>query len=214
MSKVKYTLPFIIAIFATSLYSFSGEPTLALKEFGHYAFQKEIKPDYSINSQNIVLKSFDNISLEHLDATIIKLSSFPTRYYLTESGVQAMHWIKEHWQGLTQKRTDIRVQEFKHGYHNQPTIILTVEGYDPDLKNEIIILGGHGDSINTHSNDIHALAPGADDNAAGIAVLSELIRRLVEMDYKPQRTIQFIAYAAEEPQERSSYELTRWYREN
>ncbi|WP_370660982.1 M20/M25/M40 family metallo-hydrolase [Massilia cavernae] len=41
-------------------------------------------------------------------------------------------------------------------------------------------------------------APGADDDASGIAGLTEVLRVLAAGDYKPRRTIKLIAYAAEE----------------
>ena len=41
-------------------------------------------------------------------------------------------------------------------------------------------------------------APGADDNASGIAVITEILRVLMLHDYRPTRTIMFMAYAAEE----------------
>ena len=41
-------------------------------------------------------------------------------------------------------------------------------------------------------------APGADDNASGVAVTHEIIRTLVEGGFRPAKTIKFIAFAAEE----------------
>lgn len=170
--------------------------------------------NYNLNQSALVTKSFENVSQPHMNEVIIKLSSFVNRSAHTQDGVAAFQWMENHWQEITKNRTDIDVTLFDHQNWNQSSIILTINGSDPVLKNEIIVLGAHGDSINTDSNDIHAIAPGADDNASGVATISEILRRLVEMDYKPKRTIQFIIYAAEEPQDRGSYELTHWYSEN
>jgi leucyl aminopeptidase len=57
-------------------------------------------------------------------------------------------------------------------------------------------------------------APGADDNAAGIAVLSEILRNTLLQNYRHKHTLQFIAYAAEEIGIQGSYELAKVYREN
>ena len=43
-----------------------------------------------------------------------------------------------------------------------------------------------------------AEAPGADDNASGIATITEVLRVLMLHDYRPTKTIMFMAYAAEE----------------
>ena len=46
--------------------------------------------------------------------------------------------------------------------------------------------------------NLEARSPGADDNASGIAVITEVLRVLMLHDYHPTRTIMFMAYAAEE----------------
>lgn len=170
--------------------------------------------NYSLNQENLVTESFQNISQDHLSSVIVKLSSYPNRSAYTQHGIDSYKWIESHFVELAKNRTDVEVELFKHAKYNQPTVIFTVKGSDPVLKNEIIVLSAHGDTINNNTTDVNAIAPGADDNASGVAVIMEVLRRLVELDYKPQRTLQFIVYAAEEPQDRASYELTRWYRAN
>ncbi|MCJ8345835.1 M20/M25/M40 family metallo-hydrolase, partial [bacterium] len=54
------------------------------------------------------------------------------------------------------------------------------------------------DSINGQWGASKRRAPGADDNASGIATITEIIRIALKHNYKPQRTIKFMAYAAEE----------------
>ena len=61
---------------------------------------------------------------------------------------------------------------------------------------EIIIMVAHLDSINGHTNDLNAPAPGADDNASGCAALLEaaaIIRR-----HRFERTIRFVFTTGEE----------------
>ena len=50
-------------------------------------------------------------------------------------------------------------------------------------------------------------APGADDNASGIAVITEIFRVLIEHDYHPENTIMIIAYSAEEIGARGSDDI-------
>jgi Iap family predicted aminopeptidase len=54
---------------------------------------------------------------------------------------------------------------------------------------EIVIIGAHYDSAGA--------APGADDNASGVAALFALARRFA--DKKPARTLRFVAFVNEEP---------------
>ena len=181
--------------------------------FGWYDFQTSILPDYSINQENLVNTWIPDVSEDYMNKVITHLSSYKTRHYKTAEGVEALNWIGAEWTRLTKSRNDVKVEYYKYASHDQPTVILTIEGSDPVLKDQIIILGGHGDSINTDSGSVDAHAPGADDNAAGIAVLSDLIRITVNQNYKPKHTIQFIAYAAEEVGIQGSYELAKVYRE-
>ena len=59
---------------------------------------------------------------------------------------------------------------------------------------DIIIVGAHMDSITNNVNN----APGADDDASGIATITEMIRILLNVNYKPAKTVEFMAFAAEE----------------
>lgn len=181
--------------------------------FGWYDFQKALLPDYSINQENTVLAWLPDVSIDYMNSIVTHLSSYKNRYYKSPEGVEALKWIGSEWSRLTAARSDAKVDYYQYATHDQPTVILTIEGSDPGLKDKVIILGGHGDSINTDNEGINSLAPGADDNAAGIAVLSDIIRVMVNQNYQPRHTIQFIAYAAEEVGIQGSYELARVYRE-
>lgn len=183
-------------------------------EFGHYDFQKAIIVDYSLTKNSEVKKMIDTVSLEHMNQIITKLSSYPTRNYLTTTGVEAFDWIADYWKNLTANRSDISIKRIKHNNFDQRSVILEIKGNDPRLADQIILIGAHGDSINTNSTDIHAVAPGADDNAAGVAVLTDLIRLIVENNYSPKRTLHFVVYAAEEYNMLGSYDIAKQYRES
>ncbi|NJL27584.1 MAG: M20/M25/M40 family metallo-hydrolase [Thermoanaerobaculia bacterium] len=60
--------------------------------------------------------------------------------------------------------------------------------------------GGHLDSKRTNADNTLSttLAPGADDNASGVAALSEALRVLLANGFVPDRTVKFMGYAAEE----------------
>ncbi len=184
------------------------------QSFGYYDFQTMLTPDYSINQESTVETFLPEISVEYMNGVVNHLSSYKTRYYKAPEGVEALKWIGAEWSRLTAVRSDAKVEYYQYKNHDQPTVILTIEGSDPVVKDQIIILGGHGDSINTDDEGVHSHAPGADDNAAGIAVVSDIIRVIVNKNYRPRHTIQFIAYAAEEVGIQGSYELARVYREN
>lgn len=176
-------------------------------------FDKFINFQYEISREAEVQNAFNYISEENVISVVKHLTSYHTRYYKSPEGEAALNWIGDSWQKMMSHRSDVTVERYQYANHNQPTIILTIEGSDSELKNEIIIVGGHGDSINADDPHAHLAAPGADDNAAGIAIITDTINVMAKLNYKPKRTLQFIAYAAEEVGIQGSYELARVYRE-
>ncbi len=77
----------------------------------------------------------------------------------------------------------------------QYNVIATIEGnINPS---EVYIIGGHYDSI-LRTGDPWDTAPGANDNASGVAAAIEVARVMMDNDFKPASTIEFVAFAAEE----------------
>ncbi|MDI6844722.1 MAG: M20/M25/M40 family metallo-hydrolase [Candidatus Saccharicenans sp.] len=70
-----------------------------------------------------------------------------------------------------------------------------VEGSDPKLKKELIVVGGHFDHCGQH---LGLLFPGADDNASGSAVVMVLARAFASLNPKPKRSIMFVLFGGEE----------------
>jgi carboxypeptidase Q len=68
--------------------------------------------------------------------------------------------------------------------------VAEIPGSDPQLKDEIVMLGGHMDSW--HSGT------GATDNGAGVAVGMEAVRILQALGLKPRRTIRVALWTGEE----------------
>ncbi|HWR99644.1 MAG TPA: M28 family metallopeptidase, partial [Prolixibacteraceae bacterium] len=73
-------------------------------------------------------------------------------------------------------------------------VIGVIEGSDPELKDEAIILGAHLDAVGSPG----CLFPGALDNASGSADILAAARALAASGIKPARTIIFIFFGGEE----------------
>ena len=69
-------------------------------------------------------------------------------------------------------------------------VVAEIKGTDPKLKEELVMLGGHLDSWQG--------ATGATDNAAGCAVMMEVVRILKALGIKPRRTIRIALWSGEE----------------
>lgn len=165
--------------------------------------------NYTIDQENTVRPMIAQLKTDNILATITKLSSFKNRFYKGETGKQSAAWIKDLWSSLVKGRSDATVEYFNHTSWDQPSVILTIKG----MSDETIVLGGHQDSINGWMTGAAAKAPGADDNASGIATITEVIRVLTENSYQPQKTIKFMAYAAEEVGLLGSKEIATDYKE-
>lgn len=160
---------------------------------------------YKIDHQEQVRESHDKVDASIIATTINSLSNYRNRYYKSNFGVESQKWVFKKWQELSAEDPSMTVELFQHRAYPQPSVILTWQG--TELADEVLVLGGHGDSIAGWFPNNNVLAPGADDNASGIATITEVIRVLTNQGFTPSRTIKFISYAAEEVGLRGSKEL-------
>ncbi|MEE4115416.1 MAG: M28 family peptidase [Marinilabiliaceae bacterium] len=73
-------------------------------------------------------------------------------------------------------------------------IIGMIEGSDPVLKKELIIVGAHLD----HMGRCYDIIPGANDNASAVAVMMGVAKALKEYDIDLKRSVMFLAFGSEE----------------
>ncbi|WP_224368143.1 M20/M25/M40 family metallo-hydrolase [Hyalangium versicolor] len=185
------------------------------------ATQAQEKAGTQVPVKNLVTYTIDNAATvgvllgemqeSNVRSTITTLSNFNNRYYTASTGVEAANWLKSHWESLAvaMGRSDVTVSLFPHPNWSQPSVILSIPG--TTLPNEVVVLGGHLDSING-SSPSSGRAPGADDDASGIASLTEVIRVAMQTGYRPARTVRFMGYAAEEVGLKGSKEIAESYK--
>ena len=150
---------------------------------------------YNINNPDTVSALLGSVTETEIRGTINSLSSnWTNRYYNVQNGADASTWLKNKWTTIAAGRSDITVEQFAHTW-KQPSVIATITG--TTLPNEVVVIGGHLDSIN-QSSPSTGTAPGADDDASGVASVTEVLRVAVLNGYKPARTVKFMAYAGEE----------------
>jgi hypothetical protein len=155
----------------------------------------------------------NQIDPTRIEAIITKLVSFGTRHTLSNQtdpvrGIGAARdWIAEQMRGFAQaarKGTNVTVtvpsyiQPVASGILfpvNISNIIATIQGSDE--PNRVYIITGHYDSRVTNLDNFTDDAPGADDDASGVAVIMELARIMAQMP-PPRATIMLGAVAGEE----------------
>ncbi|MEO8160723.1 MAG: M20/M25/M40 family metallo-hydrolase [Arenimonas sp.] len=160
---------------------------------------------YTVDNQATVGPWLPQVSEPALRDTISHLSTtWPNRYYSSSHGAAAATWVRDTWLGLAKGRGDVSTELFTAcgNCGVQPSVILTIQG--TEFPSEIVVLGGHMDSISNIGSGETMKAPGADDDASGIASLTEVLRIAMASGWKPKRTVKFIGYAAEEPGLRGS----------
>ena len=124
------------------------------------------------------------ISIDSLDRTII--SSKAPNSFLT---------------GITVNGTADVVQKRE----KTANVIALLEGSDPVLKDEYLVIGGHYDHLGfggsgsgSRMPDTNAVHNGADDNASGTAMVIALAKRLASEKGNTKRSIIFVAFSSEE----------------
>lgn len=82
---------------------------------------------------------------------------------------------------------------------NEQNVIGLIEGNDPLLKYQYIIISAHFDHIGVRENDTRdSIYNGADDNAAGTSTLLGVAKTIMASGVRPGRTIVFTAFSGEE----------------
>lgn len=172
--------------------------------------RRETQFEYTITEDEYVRACLDLVNTENIKETILELEGYGTRYHTTAQAEQAVLDQQAKWDNWisTTGRSDIRTRIYEHVGTPMPSLILTIDG--AESPEEYIIVGGHIDSISWQENN----APGADDNASGIASINEMVRILLETGFQPKRTVEIMAYAAEEIGLVGSAEIAAEYAQN
>ena len=170
------------------------------------------RPSYVIAHQATVAPLLERMEEARIAQTIGKLSGFVNRHYTSAHGIEASNWLRQAWTELASAHDGMSVAHFAHASYGQRSVIATIAG--SDKAEQVVVLGAHLDSINMTSSSAGAVAPGADDDASGVAGLTEVLRVLVASNYRPRRTIKLIAYAAEEVGLRGSQDIARDFKRN
>jgi leucyl aminopeptidase len=197
-----FTAHFTLPDARRTLYSALEGPTLPLVE-------------YTIDNPATVQAISANVVPANICSTITSLSDFHTRFYKTQTGFDAAAWLKQRWQTIAAGRSDVVVSYFDHPNFLQHSVVLRIAG--GTTPQEAVVLGAHLDSIRSgqpsgceSSPTPCPRSPGADDDASGIASLTETLRAALAAGYKPARTVFFIGYAGEEAGLLGSKDIALW----
>ncbi|KUJ22165.1 putative zinc metalloprotease [Mollisia scopiformis] len=154
-----------------------------------------------------ILQEIDPLRIQ---AIIEKLVSFGTRHTLSTQtdpgrGIGAARdWLLGQYKGFaeeSEERMEIELQSYVQGVANRISFLANISNVVATLKGSgdperIVVISGHYDSRNTDVMNFVDDAPGADDDASGVAISLELTRVMAK--HRPTATIIFAAVAGEE----------------
>lgn len=145
----------------------------------------------------------DSVRLKSM-VTELASDSYLGRGFGSEGGEMARTYILQQFR-------DAGIQPFLDGYlhtfaHRQGILNITghnivgiVEGSDPELKDEYIVLGAHYDHVGWELQESDTVVyNGADDNASGVAAIIEAGRILSENRERLGRSVILVAFDGEE----------------
>jgi hypothetical protein len=164
-----------------------SRPDVPLVAFTAAEGKRAATPTDQLIKDTIALVSQNNLS-----QWVHDLSAFHTRHTRSIYIDQVATWLANQFKVFGY--TDILLHQYSQNGYQLKNVICTKQG--TSNINQIMMLCSHYDCCMEQLNDANSRAPGADDNATGIAVILELARILSHIDLK--NTIQFVAFSGEE----------------
>lgn len=152
----------------------------------------------------------NQVSEENLRESVQWLSSFHTRHHNSPDKNKHVEELAAKIKVmLSSTQYPYQIDFVDHTKTQQKSLRVRLEG--KDRPNEVVVLGGHLDSINGPIP--RAKAPGADDNASGSSNILEALR-IIASGEQPSRSIEFFWYAAEEIGLVGSSEIAQSYKQS
>ena len=188
-------------------YSDSRLKAIAAKDRGALALVV-IAADEKFGNERLAKLSYDQTAGEAGVPVAVVSRQVAAKWFGMADAAQLgeMEKAKDKWAEYAQKLRDVTVGlsvEITRRAVPAYNVVGVIEGNDPKLKREYIVIGAHYDhlghggesSLAPNSSDIHH---GADDNASGTAGLLELARIFSAQRSQLRRSVIFIAFSAEE----------------
>jgi len=152
-------------------------------------------------SDNLMSSIGSNLTFQHqrTDGGTVFPTSGGSRTADPAAGVPSVTLAVEHYNRMARliaRGIPVRAElNLQTQFHEETTpngfnTIAEIPGSDPALKDEVVMLGAHFDSVSA--------ATGATDNATGCAAIMEAVRILKTLGVKPRRTIRVALWGGEE----------------
>ncbi len=136
-----------------------------------------------------------SVSIGNIEETVATLEAFGSREFHLESSRQAAEYLRS---ALEDVGVPAELQNFTVVDTPVSNVVGTLQGSDEEAG--MYLFGAHYDSENSAVHNLSSAenvsAPGADDDASGVAAVLELARILAGSDFPG--TVKFVMFGAEE----------------
>ncbi len=199
MSRMKHTNPTsrCHGLFAASL--------LSLSISSHAAVPADLKDP-------AIAQMLTEISATRIEQRIRQLAAFETRHTSSDASSEtrgigaARRWIERELQECSTRsggRLQVTMDSFIEPAGQRlakatelVNVVATLPGSSPASRNRILVVSGHYDSRNSDVMDATGLAPGANDDASGVAAVMEMACAFAGRQF--DATLVFMAVPGEE----------------
>ncbi|MBV9295807.1 MAG: M20/M25/M40 family metallo-hydrolase [Acidobacteriaceae bacterium] len=166
------------------------------KVFAGFAFQEKVAKFFAAEGAVAVIVPGGSGGVLHDDSNASlgwfvfkpeRRQSIPQEVIETEAWDRLKRLLDQKVAAKVKLRIETRFDdEHAQGFNT----VAEIQGTDPNLKDEVVMVGGHLDSW--------FAGTGATDNGAGVVVAMEAMRILNKLDAKPRRTIRIALWSGEE----------------
>ena len=139
------------------------------------------------SSDPVIAEMISHVTDSTMRQSIASLQNFGTRYTFESNRDTVARWVRERF--LAAGLTDVVLDTLSSG-SDLVNVVATIHG----TSESEIVVGAHYDSYSPNLG----IAPGADDNASGVAAVIEIARVLSTIGYTSASTIRFISFTGEE----------------
>jgi len=146
------------------------------------------------NSTNPTIEEMiAQVSEQDLEKYIQDLQDFGTRYAYTTQCNESAQYIYDEFDKY--EALEVESQYFVYNDHTMRNVVATLPGFNT-TNNSIYIISAHYDSIVNYPFNPYESAPGADDDASGVAAVLETAK--IFSKYRFESTVRFVTFSAEE----------------
>lgn len=138
---------------------------------------------------SLVWELVGRVSQDTLEAQLVRMREFRTRYSTTDSCRSAMEWFRQRLAGFGCDSTYL--DTFRADY--APSAVGVKRG--TLYPEEIFVVLGHVDATSEYEHRL-TNTPGSEDNASGAGVVLELARVMQDMSF--QKSVWFVGFSGEE----------------